>query len=318
MGPCFETGFFVQEPAWHGQGRLLESPPATGADARREAGQEWTVQTYNLYHSASSLPLEGHKAIVRYSDMSLLGVHSDKYMAEAPADFLSLTDELVKEGALIHESGGVLNNGKQYWSLLKVADSCYYLDGARRDAANPYLLLSGGYTGAETRRVCTTQIRVVCWNTLSMALASTPALCSRRHVGDWGNARNALMESIAEAVRGREELCTRAGLLSDRAMSRREFLNFTAELYRAPDPLKYAQSPTAAALRYQWDRAGAHPDSALPETRWRALNAVTAFLDRGAPSKRGLPGQRGNMSRIAFNPTIAALRTRAWDLLLAD
>ena len=317
MSHCFETGFFVQEPAWHGLGRLLESPPATGAAARREAGQEWNVERQLVFCVGKSEPLEGYRAFIRSTDSRLLAIHSDCYQAEAPADFLSLTDELVNEGALIHESGGVLNNGKQYWSLLKVADSCYYLDGARRDAANPYLLLSGGYTGAETRRVCTTQIRVVCWNTLSLALASTPALCSRRHVGDWAASRSALLGSIQEAIKGREELCRRAGLLSDRAMSRREFLNFTAELYRAPDPLKYVQSPTASTLCFQWDRAGNTPDS-LPETRWRALNAVTAFLDRGAPSKRGLPGQRGSMSRIAFNPAIAALRNRAWDLLLAD
>ena len=80
MSHHFESGVFVNEPAWHGLGTVLNNPPTT-AQAIAEAGLNWQVREQPIYtqseHGLS--PVATHKSLVRSIDRQLLGIVSNDY-----------------------------------------------------------------------------------------------------------------------------------------------------------------------------------------------------------------------------------------------
>lgn len=72
-----------------------------------------------------------------------------------------------------------LLDGKKIWLLAKLPDS--EICG---DKTEPYVCFSNTHDGSGAVRVCMTPVRVVCNNTLNLALNTAQRAWSVRHVGD--------------------------------------------------------------------------------------------------------------------------------------
>lgn len=123
-------------------------------------------------------PIPGYKANVRSSDNKVLGVVSDKYRIVQNADAFAFTDALIG-GDVHYETAGSLLDGKKIWLLAKLPDS--EICG---DKTEPYVCFSNTHDGSGAVRVCMTPVRVVCNNTLNLALNTAQRAWSVRHVGD--------------------------------------------------------------------------------------------------------------------------------------
>jgi phage/plasmid-like protein (TIGR03299 family) len=168
---AFETGFFAQRRAWHGLGTVLEQAPSV-ADALRLAGLDWEVQELELAASGPNfmdLPIPDHKALVRSTDGSVLGVVGSNYTVVQNADLLANFEQPVADGLLRLESAGSLKEGRRVWILGRYGDPVE-VNGS--DAVLPYLLIATGHDGTMGVAVANTPIRVVCWNTLSAAVGA--------------------------------------------------------------------------------------------------------------------------------------------------
>ncbi|BAZ47159.1 hypothetical protein NIES4102_42050 (plasmid) [Chondrocystis sp. NIES-4102] len=169
----FESGFFVQEPAWHKLGETLDNPPTT-AQAIINAGLNWQVKEQPIYtQSEFGLnPVKTHKSLVRATDYQLLGIVSQKYQPLQNSDAFNWFDFLLHDGDVSLESAGSLKQGKRIWILAKIKQDP--TDIIKDDPVEPYLLLSNSHDGSTAIWIQFTPIRVVCQNTLSYAL-------NRRH-----------------------------------------------------------------------------------------------------------------------------------------
>lgn len=176
MAANVETMFSTREKPWHGLGTIVEEAP-TSAEALRLAGLDWKVNQSAIFTSAGKV--EGYRANVRSTDQAVLGVVTDRYKVIQNTDAFAFTDELLGEGVK-YETAGSLQGGRKVWLLARMPRE-YIISGER---ISPYLVFSNTHDGSGAVRVAITPVRVVCNNTLNLALESASRSFSMIHTGD--------------------------------------------------------------------------------------------------------------------------------------
>lgn len=176
MAANVETMFSTREKPWHGLGTIVEEAP-TFAEALRLAGLDWKVNQSAIFTSAGRV--EGYRANVRSTDQAVLGVVTDRYKVIQNTDAFAFTDELLGEGVK-YETAGSLQGGRKVWLLARLPRK-YIISGER---ISPYLVFSNTHDGSGAVRVAITPVRVVCNNTLNLALESASRSFSMIHTGD--------------------------------------------------------------------------------------------------------------------------------------
>ena len=163
MAANVETMFYTREKPWHGLGTRVEEAPAS-ADALRLAGLDWQVLQEPIFTDQGEV-ITGYKANVRDSDRRVLGVVSDRYRIVQNQEAFSFTDTLLGSGVR-YETAGSLQDGRRVWLLARLPRE-YIISGER---ISPYLVFSNTHDGSGAVKVALTPVRVVCNNTLNLAL----------------------------------------------------------------------------------------------------------------------------------------------------
>ncbi|CCZ61360.1 phage/plasmid-related protein TIGR03299 [Hungatella hathewayi CAG:224] len=177
MSANVETMFYVRETPWHGLGtKVMEAPTST--EALTLAGLDWKV-TQKLIETEDGIPISGFKANIRDSDEKVLGVVTDRYKVVQNTDAFSFTDELLGEG-VTYETAGSLQEGRRTWLLAKLPQR-YIISS---DEITPYLVFMNSHDGTGSIKAAMTPIRVVCQNTLNLALSTAKRYWSTNHTGD--------------------------------------------------------------------------------------------------------------------------------------
>lgn len=177
MAHMIETMFSVREKPWHGLGTIVMEAPAS-AEALKLAGLDWKVVQEPVYTDNREL-IKGYKANVRSSDRRVLGVVSDRYKVVQNTDAFSFTDELLGKGVK-YETAGSLQEGKKVWLLARLPKE-YVIAGER---ISSYLVFSNTHDGSGSVKVAVTPVRVVCNNTLNLALETVKRSFSMIHTGN--------------------------------------------------------------------------------------------------------------------------------------
>ena len=177
MAANVETMFYVRETPWHGLGtRVMEAP--SSKEALGLAGLDWKVVQEPVYTQAEEL-IEGYKANVRDRDRKVLGVVTNRYRIIQNEEAFGFTDALLGEGVR-YETAGSLQGGRKVWLLARLPHE-YIISGER---ISPYLVFSNAHDGSGAVRVALTPIRVVCNNTLNLALSTAKRSWSIMHTGN--------------------------------------------------------------------------------------------------------------------------------------
>ena len=205
MAANVETMFYVRETPWHGLGtRVMEAPGSE--DALELAGLNWKVRQEPIY-TDNNLLIPGYKANVRDLDDKVLGVVTDRYKVVQNDEAFAFTDGLLGEGVR-YETAGALLDGRKVWILARMPRE-FIING---EQISPYLVFSNTNDGSGAIKVAVTPIRVVCNNTLNLALSTAKRSWSMVHTGD---------------VQGKMEEAKQTLFMAEKYMSRlgREFEN---------------------------------------------------------------------------------------------
>lgn len=174
-----ETSFYAREPAWHGLGTVV-SEAKNSSDALKLAGLDWEV-----YHESIFLK-DGREipekfANIRSTDRKILGVVSDHYKIVQNTEAFSFTDALLEndEIEVKYESAGSLFNGKRIWLLAHLPERLVL-----GESIGQYLVFATSHDGTLANTCACTPIRIVCNNTLTLALSKAQRTWSFRHMGD--------------------------------------------------------------------------------------------------------------------------------------
>lgn len=190
MAALVENLFYVSNEQnerfkpWHGLGTPVKEAP-TSKDAIICAGLDWKVESKPIYDAYGNV-IPGYKANTRDKDNSILGIVTDKYKIVQNLEAFEFTDSLLEE-EVRYETAGSLRDGKTVWLLAKMPER-KILD----DAFEPYICFTNNHEGTGAIRVCMTDTRVVCNNTLNLALNTAKRMWSTRHMGN-------IQEKLAEA-----------------------------------------------------------------------------------------------------------------------
>ena len=177
MSANVETMFYAgREKPWHGLGVQVDEA-VNSEEAIKLAGLDWEVVSNPIYDGEGN-EINGFKANTRSTDNSILGIVTDRYKIVQNSEAFSFTDSLIDEG-VVYETAGSLKKGKQIWLLAKMPET-KLLD----DEVEPYICFSNTHDGTGAIKVCMTPVRVVCNNTLNLALDTAKRSWSTRHVGD--------------------------------------------------------------------------------------------------------------------------------------
>lgn len=104
---------------------------------------------------------------------------SDRYKVVQNVDAFSFTDELLGKGVR-YETAGSLQDGRKVWLLARLPRK-YIIAG---EWISPYLVFSNTHDGSGSVKVAVTPVRVVCNNTLNLALSTARRSFSMIHTGN--------------------------------------------------------------------------------------------------------------------------------------
>jgi phage/plasmid-like protein (TIGR03299 family) len=180
-----ETMFYTRTAPWHGLGVHCEEAP-NSREALKKSGLDWSVIQRPIMTS-NYVPVNGYKANIRDKDQKILGVVTDRYKVVQNHEAFAFTDTLLGEGVR-YETAGSLADGKKVWLLAKLPNK-YIMEG---ENIEPYLIFSNSHDGNNAIKIAMTPIRVVCMNTLNLALSSAKRIWSTVHVG---NLKNKMQEA---------------------------------------------------------------------------------------------------------------------------
>lgn len=123
--------------------------------------------------------------------MKPLGVVGSRYKIVQNVDAFKFTDTLLGEGVK-YETAGSLNDGKTIWLLAKLPNK-YDILG---DKVDPYIVFTNTHDGTGSVKVAMTPVRVVCQNTLNMALKDARRTWTARHTGSIEAKMNDAIETL--------------------------------------------------------------------------------------------------------------------------
>lgn len=280
MAANVETMFSVRETPWHGLGQIIADAP-TSKDAIILAGLDWSVIQKPVYTSTGIIP--GYKANIRDIDERFLGLVTDRYRIVQNREAFEFTDALLGEGVK-YETAGSLASGKRVWMLAKM-ETATITD----EKIDPYLVFTNCHDGTGAIRVAITPVRVVCQNTLNLAMKKASRHWSAVHTGNMESkleeARNTLLNAheymdVLEEEFGELKL---KKLTDDKLDEYIEMLLPMDELNDSPRKVNNIKD-MRAELRYRYFNA---PDlQPIEKSAYRFINAVSDFATHTEPKRR--------------------------------
>ena len=292
MAANVETMFSVREVPWHGLGTIVQEAP-TSADALRLAGLDWDV-LQNPVFMESGIEIPGFKANVRSSDNSVLGIVTDRYKIVQNSEAFAFTDSLINEGDVKYETAGSLRNGKTVWLLARLPET-----NILGDKFNPYLCFTNSHDGSGAVKVCATPVRVVCNNTLNMALAGASRCWSTKHIGDIQSKLEEARHTLALADRYMNSLTTEADILANSKISEDEIHKILDELFPVGENDTDRKKANAENAKNEIMICYMAPDIAkFVGTKYGFLNAVSDWCGHAAPARNTSTYRENNWGRI--------------------
>lgn len=173
MAHLVETMAFVGQTPWHGLGNQLTQNQPLDVWAQ-QAGMDWRIESSDVSYMAQNergqsiiLPFEEQRVLYRSDTHAPLSVVSQRFQEVQPMEILNFYKDLTEQSGFELETAGVLKGGKKFWALAKTGQTSA-LKG--KDVSNGYILLATACDGTLATTAQFTSIRVVCNNTLAIAL----------------------------------------------------------------------------------------------------------------------------------------------------
>lgn len=301
---------------WHGLGNPMQDGQSI-EDWRVAAGMDWSILRSKVRYAtergdAGLLELPEHHVLFRSDSKAALGVVSNKYQMVQPGEVLEFFRDIAKVGGLELSAAGTIYGGKRFWATAKIGEAA---PTSVLDKIGGYILISTSADGSLATEVRRTTVRVVCKNTLQMAVADAAASVkvSHRSVFDAANVKAFMGLNEAAWAAFKHNLVKLANI----DMHEEQAAEIVAGLFAAGssqeelDKARETAGYRKVLALFNGDGMGAHLDGVFG-TANGVLQAVTEYADHHIRARsdenRFVSAQWG---------TGAQLKQRAFDQLMA-
>jgi phage/plasmid-like protein (TIGR03299 family) len=310
MSANVESMFFTgaREKIWHGLGKEV-GETLTSGEAIVAAGLDWRIEARDIHLPGDTAPIAGYKANVRtgakmhdkdgnemFDDAgnpmfhadSVLAVVSDKYQIVQNREAFAFVDDLIGGGDVRYDTAGSLRGGAVVWMLAKMPEK-----EILGDKVEPYLCFSNSHDGSSGIRICMTPVRVVCNNTLNIAISGATRSWTTRHVGKIDDRVAEARYTLRLADEYMDGFKTLAERYSAQAISEKQYQEIIEEIFPLPvepdtkEDKRRVSNTRVSHTQYLWNLVlfcYNQPDIAkFRGTKYGVLNAVSDAVYHGKP-----------------------------------
>jgi phage/plasmid-like protein (TIGR03299 family) len=225
------------------------------------------------------------KVTYRDSDNAILGVGmSENYTIVQNNEAFAFTDELIGTGDVRYETAGSLDGGKKVWMLAQMPDF-----SVLGDKMESYLLFSNSHDGSSSVKVTMTNIRVVCQNTLQMALSGAKRQWSFVHKGDFAAKVHEAQVTLANANKYNEMFVEEAERMAKMKISGEQLKKFMDFMFPIEDDGEYTERKAKNQMYLREAFLKAHNMDDLGNIKWTAYglyNAASDFITHTEPLRK--------------------------------
>jgi phage/plasmid-like protein (TIGR03299 family) len=308
---------FFGEAPWHGLGTRLKGP-ATSAQALQAAKMDWKVKLVPMQavEGRRRVHVPSRFAVVREDrwgkkQCPVFGVVGRNYTPLQNVEAFTFFDAIVGKKEAIFHTAGVLAQGRRVWILAKLPGKIRVVGD---DITEKFLLLSNSHDGISAMQVKFTPIRVVCQNTLTMALerGSSVRVNHTKNIVTRLHDTEALLGIIKT---GYAEIEKHFQAMAALQINTERLGDYLLKVFPIPKSKDERLITAAAKSRLECERLFSegigHRDNGVKGTLWAAYNGITQYVDY----------KINNQSRDRRLETIwfgegSSVKTRAYDLAL--
>lgn len=281
MAANVETMFSVREKPWHGLGTIVMDAPES-KEAIQMAGLDWTVLQRDVFTEDGYL-IPGYKVNVRDNDFATLGIVSDRYKIVQNDEAFAFTDNLLGEG-VTYETAGSLQGGKKVWLLAKLPQK-YIIAG---DEVTPYFVIMNSHDGTCSIKAAMTPIRVVCQNTLNLALTTAKRVWTTKHTENIFNRMTEAEDTILLAEKYMTELGKGIDELSRIKLSDRKVMEYMEQFFPVTEDMSDIKKKNN--IRLLNDMKARYFDAPdlkdIGKNGYKFINAISDFATHAEPIRR--------------------------------
>lgn len=275
---------FVGDTPWHGLGNQL--PKNQPIEIwQKSAGMDFEIKQADVLFNAANgdgnlLNLRSNSdatVLYRSDNNEPLSVVSKRYKVVQPKDVLGFYRDLVSVGGFELETAGVLKGGKKLWALAKTGQEIMLAGG---DKVKAYLLLATSCDGSLATTAQFTSVRVVCNNTLQMAVGATKGAVRVPHSTTFDPV--AVKQELGVGMSSWEIFMANIKAMADRPVNKFEAMSYLVNVLGDPAlPLNDQPNQKAIQTVYGlYSGSGKGSDLASSSgTAWGLVNGVTEYVD---------------------------------------
>ena len=305
---------YQNETPWHKMGTKVEDP-AIGKSVEQFLGAaklDWNVNLKSMFyrHGDKSIRVPQRRAVVRDSDGKLLSTVGAGYVPFQNKDAMMVLQPALDRFGVTIETAGALGKGDKVWMLAKLPKPIEPIPG---DVINNHLMILTGHNGWTAYSARFTQTRVVCQNTMNLAMRDD-AMVRLRHVTSEVDRLKQVADIITGFMQVAKDTATSYQKLAAHKLSEAEIMTF---IEKALD-LDY-DSPVAARRRDRIFELATKTGKGIelaPGTAWSAFNAVTEYIDHVRPAEGKAPITIKRANQSALFGANAKVKGRALELAM--
>lgn len=319
----------LREPAWHGLGTVFDKEVTTKEMLDLAHLSDWNVRLEDVAIPDGFASDKGYSFVTRTnpfdkSQNDVLGVVGERYVPLQNEDLFDFGD-LMLDGGGRWETAGSIKSGRQVFGSLALERETVLDPNGVGDKVSTYLLINTSHDGSVAIQASITPVRVVCANTLNLALGnrgrggSVKQSFKIRHTATASGKVQQAREALGLANAYMDEFDVMAKGMIEKELTKAQFDKIVALAY--PEP----QGEDKKGSRKKYDTkidlinsiyVGDY-NNTISGTAWGAFNAMTERLD-WYRTARGGSNESILASASGFDPATTAEKNRLLKLVLAN
>jgi phage/plasmid-like protein (TIGR03299 family) len=294
-----ETAFAsLREPAWHGLGEVFTEEVSTAEMLKKAKLNKWNVRLEDVEIPAEFESDKNYSFVVRDNpfikgNKDILGVVGERYVPLQNEELFDFADNLLDNGGR-WETAGSIKGGRVVFGALALERETVIDPNGVSDKVNTYLLVNTSHDGSIAIQASITPVRVVCANTLNLALGqrgrngSVKQSFKIRHTQTASGKVQIAREALGLANAYIDEFSLMANKMIQTEVSKKKFDEIVLALY--PQPKETAKGATS-----RWENkidlindiyVGDY-NNTITGTAWGVANALTERLDWYRTGRKG-------------------------------
>jgi phage/plasmid-like protein (TIGR03299 family) len=314
-----ETAFAsLREPAWHGLGTVFNEEVSTNEMLKLAHLDNWNVRLEDVSIPDSFSSDKNYFFVTRTnpfdkSQNDVLGVVGERYVPLQNEELFTFGDNILDGGGR-WETAGSIKGGRVVFGSIALERETVLDPNGVSDKVNTYLLINTSHDGSIAIQASITPVRVVCQNTLNLALGrgnrGVKQTFKIRHTQTANGKVVAAREALGLANKYMDEFDKLAQELIQQEVSAKAFNDIILAAY--PKPEKDAKGSIK-----KWENKvdiinsiyTGPTNNMIAGNAWGAFNALTERLD-WYRSGRGGDNESILASASGFDPAINAEKNR--------